>query len=1217
MSPCVLFGGQSLVLTPTSTPVTLVDPIYPGNQSYRIEFQIHNWTLPPTGGQPAIFALNGLGASAWLWYDGRVALGSLTDSVVEQQPCLVNTNGLTNVLIRFQKDVPNMRYTCEIWSYDGTGYGSDADTIRTLGNPTYSGGVIGGGVTASLGFLRVFTTVVPVGGKPPTTADAGDYTELKFDGDLTDSSGNGHGGTLAQPIGNSSSQSLSPFTATANQVPVAFPKTFGAPFWTNWASLRAGFPAKLDGSASYTLADRSSSVSYSWKQLSGPSTVIWQDSNTATPTITGLIFGSYQFQLQVTDGAGGTAVASLETGAVATDANGVVVNANPAADAIFGPMIAFGRNPWGWADERNLAMENLQKDTYAKPPSWSGPAESQTVSYTFYGVTPASTSISADITADTLTIPVVNAASLDLSTFPTQILIGSIFGPEVIRICSASGNTLTACYDGRGFHAGHYWDKAPTAWPNETGVWQTTVTGAGTHFLTTMCRFGPGYTVAGNLAVTSAGSVTVTPGSTSVTGIGTAWDGTQNSLAIAVNATHAGIPFTFFASVVSARGTSLTLSRPFPADADGGAYTYQIFSDQRNVVLHYTRSDSTDSYIYFSTSGCESDTTLFLDGGWDNGHTGQVVSASPYTYMDGAGYAGDFSPNYYDLGLAHYAFYFRSGMQQSLKSARDIEDFWIHYPDIAEGEAGGAPRSRSLLGVFAAAVLDDDRGSNWPGLRTFAQSGVNVANASNCDDDPRETAYELSWLALAAQFDPDPAQRANWQASMAAAYARDNACKGSDNSYPSGFYWNPASFPNVAVTNGSQNATSATATFPSNACYGVAAGTAIAVNGSAVLTVLSGSFVPPAGTNSIVVGGTKGGVRYDLSTQFDYVSAGSLNLAAFWLGDSGTVYWMISNNDQNPAVSVATIATGPSDSDNFGQIFGCMLTDSSHMVLHRPWPGASGTYGFFSYNLVGKGTQPFMMGIKALQMRYAGQVYDSYRDLDVGVSNWIAQVGFDQAAKGISYGRGFPQCEPLITDSGIKDVEFRNAGCMENANNPAAVSQARARNSEAQNAMTVMYLANSNDQNRAIGDMFYGATYGAKGYTASGYWTDGITASNLEDFNLSGYKWPGFFFGVGMAHQWPAARVGGVAPPSNRSVSIDFDPTLSASVQIVVTAPSGAVSTYPCGSSSPCSVTVDDRQGSHWAQTQYLSVNGKVLSQSDPVLLQSMSPAPKVPIFIF
>jgi len=1182
------------------------DPIYPATQSYRVEFQIHDWTLPIGGEQPAIFSLYGLGLGAWLYPDGRVAVGSLSDSIVEQQPCFVSVKGLSNALIRVQKDVANMRYTCEVWSYDGTGYDRDSDTIRSLGNLTHGGGVIGGKVTLSLGFLRVSTTLVPSGSRPPTTADAGDYTELKFDGDLIDSSGHGHNGTDAAGDGIASIQSTSAFTPSANQTPVAIPKTFGAPFWTNSASLRAGFPAKLDGSASYTLADTSSSISYSWQQLSGPSTVIWQDRNTATPTITGLVFGPYRFQLQVSDTFGNVAVANLETGAVATDANGVVVNANPAADAIFGPMIAFGKNPWGWADERNLAMENLQKDTYAKPPVWSQPAENPTVSYTFYGITPAPTAISAAITADALTIPIAKAASLDLSSFPTQILIGSIFGPEVIRICSAAGDVLNVCYDGRGFHAGHYWDKGPTAWPNGTPVWQATVTGADTHFLTTMCQLGPGYTVADYHAVTSAGSVALTAGSTAVMGMGTDWDGTQNSLAIAVNATHGGIPFTFLANVVSAKGTNLTLSRPFPADADSGTYSYHVFSDQRNVVLHYSRSDSADASIYFSTSGCESDTKLFLDGGWDNGHSGEFIAASPYSYIDGAGYAGDFSPNYYDLGLAHYAFYFRSGMGRALKSARDIEDFWIHSPEIAQGDAGGAPRSRSLLGVFAAAVLDGDRASNWPGLRSFAQSGVNVAIANNCDDDPRETAYQLSWLALAAQFDPDLTQRDKWKASMDAAYARDNACKGSDNSFPSGFYWNPAVFPKVVVTTGSQSVSSASGTFPANVCFGVAMGTAVAVNGSALLTSVAGSFVLPAGTSSIVIGGTRGGVRYDLSTQFDYLSGGSLNLAALWPGDSGTVYWMISNNDQNPAVSVATIAAGPSDTENFGQIFDCMLTDSTRMMLHRPWPGASGTYGFTSYNLVGKGTQPFMMGIKTLQMRYAAQVNPSYQDLDVGVSNWIAQIGFDPATKGISYGRGFPQCEPVLTDSGITDVQYRNAGCVENSNYIPALVQARARNAEAQNAMTVMYLANPTESNRNIGDMFYGATYGAKDYTASGYWTDGITASNLDDRNLSGYKWPGFFFGVGMAHQWPAARVGGVMPSSNRTVEIAIDPPPGALARIVVTAPSGAVSSYSCGGNSPCSVTVDDRQGSHWAETEYVSETGQVLSRLDPVLLPAL-----------
>ena len=93
--------------------------------------------------------------------------------------------------------------------------------------------------------------------------------------------------------------------------------------------------------------------------------------------------------------------------------------------------------------------------------------------------------------------------------------------------------------------------------------------------------------------------------------------------------------------------------------------------------------------------------------------------------------------------------------------------------------------------------------------------------------------------------------------------------------------------------------------------------------------------------------------------------------------------------------------------------------------------------------------------------------------------------------------------------------------------------------------MTVMYLANPTAQNRAIGDMFYGATYGAPGYTASGYWSDGLVSSNLDDQSLGSYKWPGFFFGVGMAHQWPAARLGGVAPAQPRSVPITFDPSLA------------------------------------------------------------------------
>jgi hypothetical protein len=465
----------------------------------------------------------------------------------------------------------------------------------------------------------------------------------------------------------------------------------------------------------------------------------------------------------------------------------------------------------------------------------------------------------------------------------------------------------------------------------------------------------------------------------------------------------------------------------------------------------------------------------------------------------------------------------------------------------------------------------------------------------------------LSWLALAAQFDPDPAQRAKWQSGLSgASYNRDNGCKRPDNSFASAFYWNPPPV-QIAATQGSATATAVNGTFPSNMCYSTASGTAVASNGSAMLTGLTGAFLPPAGSYKLLVGGTLNGVRYDLATQFDYNSPNSLTMGALWPGDTGTVYWSIENNDN--LNYILTIAKGQTDTANFGQIMSCTLTDPTHIQLYRPWPTPSGTFLYTYYNLVGRGTQPFMAGIKTLQMRYAGQVYAPYQSLDQAIANWIGSTGFDAAGtKGIYYGRVFPECEPAVTDSGIKDIGYRVAGCIENGNNPSAASQARARNSEAQNAMTVMYVANPTSASKALGDIFYGATYGASGFTSTGYWTDGLTSSNLDDVSLGAYKWPGFFFGVGMAHQWPAVRLGGVAQPEYRSVPVTPVTPPGLSAQIVVTAPSGAQSIFPCPSDSTCSITVDDRQGSHWFQAQYLSPAGSVVSQSAPQLTNLPGP---------
>jgi hypothetical protein len=58
----------------------------------------------------------------------------------------------------------------------------------------------------------------------------------------------------------------------------------------------------------------------------------------------------------------------------------------------------------------------------------------------------------------------------------------------------------------------------------------------------------------------------------------------------------------------------------------------------------------------------------------------------------------------------------------------------------------------------------------------------------------------------------------------------------------------------------------------------------------------------------------------------------------------------------------------------------------------------------------------------------------------------------------------------------------------------------------------------------------------------------------------------------------------------------------AARVEIVVTAPSGAKATYSC-TSSPCELTVDDRQGSHVYRMSYLSQSGHVLTRSQNALL--------------
>ena len=147
-------------------------------------------------------------------------------------------------------------------------------------------------------------------------------------------------------------------------------------------SFRAGYPAQLDGSGSSPL-DGGGSLSYVWQLVSGPSELSWSSHSTVNPQIKGLVFGSYVFQLTVTDSSNQSSVCTIKDGAVATDSNDIVITNNSAVDTLLGPMVRWGANPWPWYDNRHkAAADNQIAEMDVQFPAWWDTAGPGTVSVT-------------------------------------------------------------------------------------------------------------------------------------------------------------------------------------------------------------------------------------------------------------------------------------------------------------------------------------------------------------------------------------------------------------------------------------------------------------------------------------------------------------------------------------------------------------------------------------------------------------------------------------------------------------------------------------------------------------------------------------------------------------------------------------------------------------------------------------------------------------------
>ncbi len=1110
------FGGQSL----SNTSVSVKNDSFPAiskSTPVRVEFYIHDWPSSPSSQSGTVILSHAVGISARYTGNNVLYIDSLWAAAGATFQIGLGGLPASGLYVRWQHDPTGPTETVEAWDTAGNRVYFKSQSMSPSSDT--AGGLAVGGASTGVGFFRIHSTLVGINSRPPVTSDnANTVLNWKLDGNLADSSGNGW--TAVSYTGAAVS-----YMATPNQGVVAKIKTAGSPAWSDWSSLRAGKDNQLDGTASYSQSDTSATVTYSWLKTAG-GTVLWDSTlnqSSATPVVRGLVFGTYTFGLTVTDGTS-TNSTSLTVGAVATDDNYVVVNADPNVDKIFGPMMAFGRGPWGYVDERAMSATKLRAAAYTtqgiNPPSWKVPFAG-TVTYRFNGDTDFNgrgTTLASAITSTATTITVTDATTLDFTDLPTRLLLAPNYYAtrEEVRICSVAGNTLTVCSGGRASNS-----TTAAAWPAGTKVGQLKIKGTGTNFLSTIC-----------------------------------------------SATYAGY----------------------------------------DLALHYTRPDSSDGQMTQPVSGCESDTTLYLAYVAHDVSTlnNKVFSGVQYGAARFPSYVGQYGVNFYGEDLAHRALYYRSGWTPARDAANVMSSQYVSSPYVSGGDGlGWSPLyyGGGAIAAIAGAVLDSNSGVSWSDLRGLASKSAPNANVNSgfgaCNGyDTRDNGYALGIVALMAAFDPSPSSRASWTAAVQQAWTREQTCKGTDNSWAnSGYKWTTAQFPVMTMTNGSATVTGTG--FPTGMCGGVASGSMTVTTGSASAT--GTGFVSGA---KIAIVGTRGGQPFHAWYRYQLNSSTSITMSAVWPGDNGTVQYLIESDADQTTIGSNT------DDPQLQKTWSCTWNSATQLTLNRPWDGPTGS-GYYMYraNLVGFNQQPYMLGIKQKEFEW-NSISDTSHDwqgLSGLLGGWLYSNGFDQVTKGLYYGRVLEACEPATSAPASPVFVDRVFNCSLGLD-PGAVRQARVLTAEGMSGLVAYYKASPDATRKAQIDEAYGSVWGNPAMTTGSVFTpaDGLyVIDENSDISLGAYKWTGFFFGMGMAHQWPAARLGGVQAVNPVGTTVTFNLANApgaTSAAAVVTAPSGAVTQVAC-STSPCAITLDKRQGSHWVQVSYLSSTGTTVGQDPAVLI--------------
>lgn len=168
---------------------------------------------------------------------------------------------------------------------------------------------------------------------------------------------------------------------------------------------------------------------------------------------------------------------------------------------------------------------------------------------------------------------------------------------------------------------------------------------------------------------------------------------------------------------------------------------------------------------------CASNTQMTVGVAWVDS-TGTTTGAQ-YSQVPGAVIGqwagGSANWNYYDVVLAMYRAWARTGIEDIRTSARAFADQWMVWP-LDQGYACdpsrfacSAIRLRALAGMMARAI--DGRPEYWPMIYRLTDDQFSFfdgqLNNTRTDYDVREIGYQTWYYALHAKWDPDATRRAD------------------------------------------------------------------------------------------------------------------------------------------------------------------------------------------------------------------------------------------------------------------------------------------------------------------------------------------------------------------------------------------------------------------------------------------------------------------------